>query len=431
MRCWNCNEELEDGSLFCSFCGKEQNLDTDNSYVESEEDKDEAKRCPFCGGLLEEDAQFCIFCGKEIPIEETVEKTEVKNISEDDSSIENKDEDGIKLTPKDKTPVYKYLSGIVVAGVVVAGVLGVLTVMKLKPNEKAESYEKAAVNEETGVVNENIDLNTSLDEEKDPSGEAIETISYDGALDAVHQDNLTIKGSIEQGNVILLEENLDICALNEDKQPMRLNQVYYLQIEDAKENDFDYENEVGAEVELSGTIEFMDGDPIIFVSGINVLKEAIHEDDIHRYEVFVDDCTWDEAYQKCLRMGGYLARINSKKEFEYITTNVVEKVKDYSKKQYYVGMRRDSDSDAYYLVDENNEFMGERLDNGYTKWANSLWLSKEPSYYDSTLNLEETCISIFKYKETNKWVMNDIPANLVIQVPSYEGKIGYICEFNE
>ena len=78
MRCWNCNEELEDGSLFCSFCGKEQNLDTDNSYVESEEDKDEAKRCPFCGGLLEEDAQFCIFCGKEIPIEETVEKQRTK-----------------------------------------------------------------------------------------------------------------------------------------------------------------------------------------------------------------------------------------------------------------------------------------------------------------------------------------------------------------
>ena len=94
-------------------------------------------------------------------------------------------------------------------------------------------------------------------------------------------------------------------------------------------------------------------------------------------------------------------------------------------------MRRDENSDAYYLINENNELVGDRLDNGYTSWANSLWLSKEPSYYDSTLKIEETCVSIFKYKETNKWVMNDIPSNLVVQVLSYKGKLGYICEFDK
>ncbi len=204
-----------------------------------------------------------------------------------------------------------------------------------------------------------------------------------------------------------------------------------MQIIDETGDDFDLENEVGAKVEMTGTIEFSDGTPVIFAEKIEVLEEAVQEDAIHRYEVIVDDCTWEEAYQNCLSMGGYLARINSKEEFDYITKKVVEKEKDYSKKQYYVGMRRDVNSDAYYLVNENNELVGDRLDNGYTSWANSLWLSKEPSYYDSTLKIEETCVSIFKYKETNKWVMNDIPSNLVVQVPSYKGKLGYICEFDK
>ncbi|MCI6044714.1 zinc-ribbon domain-containing protein [bacterium] len=404
MKCWNCNEELEDDSLYCTSCGKMQNLSREKPSKPSENNEDKGKKCPYCEKILDDNAKYCIFCGKKLsaPI-------------------------------NFKQPVYKYLSGIAVLVLVLLVVLG--SVLISKPTQTKETQPSVNIDKKTNlweVDNREADSEEISDQDSNADSEnEVEMLSYEGALDAVHQGNIVVTGSIESGNILLLEEKTDICALDENRVPARLNQVYYMQIIDETGDDFDFENEVGAKVEMTGTIEFSNGTPVIFVEKIDVLEEAVQEDAIHRYEVIIEDCTWEEAYQNCLSMGGYLARINSKEEFDYITKKVVEKEKNYSKKQYYVGIRRDVNSDAYYLVDENNELMGDRLDNGYTSWANSLWLSKEPSYYDSTLKIEETCVSIFKYKETNKWVMNDIPSNLVIQVPSYEGKLGYICEFDK
>ena len=404
MKCWNCNEELEDDSLYCTSCGKMQNVSQEKQSEPSGNNEDKGKKCPYCGKILDENTNYCIFCGKKL---------------------------SVPVNPKQS--MYKYLCGIAVLVLVFLVVLG--SVLISKPTQTKETQSSVTIDQKTNMWekdNKEADSEEIVAQDSNAdSGNEVEMLSYEGALDAVHQENIIVTGSIEGGNILLLEETTDICALDENRVPARLNQVYYMQIIDETGDDFDLENEVGAKVEMTGTIEFSDGTPVIFAEKIEVLEEAVQEDAIHRYEVIVDDCTWEEAYQNCLSMGGYLARINSKEEFDYITKKVVEKEKDYSKKQYYVGMRRDVNSDAYYLVNENNELVGDRLDNGYTSWANSLWLSKEPSYYDSTLKIEETCVSIFKYKETNKWVMNDIPSNLVIQVPSYEGKLGYICEFDK
>lgn len=404
MKCWNCNEELEDDSLYCTSCGKMQNVSQEKQSEPSGNNEDKGKKCPYCGKILDENTDYCIFCGKKL---------------------------SVPVNPKQS--MYKYLCGIAVLVLVFLVVLG--SVLISKPTQTKETQSSVTIDQKTNMWekdNKEADSEEIVAQDSNAdSGNEVEMLSYEGALDAVHQENIIVTGSIEGGNILLLEETTDICALDENRVPARLNQVYYMQIIDETGDDFDLENEVGAKVEMTGTIEFSDGTPVIFAEKIEVLEEAVQEDAIHRYEVIVDDCTWEEAYQNCLSMGGYLARINSKEEFDYITKKVVEKEKDYSKKQYYVGMRRDVNSDAYYLVNENNELVGDRLDNGYTSWANSLWLSKEPSYYDSTLKIEETCVSIFKYKETNKWVMNDIPSNLVVQVPSYEGKLGYICEFDK
>ncbi len=404
MKCWNCNEELEDDSLYCTSCGKMQNVSQEKQSEPSGNNEDKGKKCPYCGKILDENTNYCIFCGKKL---------------------------SVPVNPKQS--MYKYLCGIAVLVLVFLVVLG--SVLISKPTQTKETQSSVTIDQKTNMWekdNKEADSEEMVAQDSNAdSGNEVEMLSYEGALDAVHQENIIVTGSIEGGNILLLEETTDICALDENRVPARLNQVYYMQIIDETGDDFDLENEVGAKVEMTGTIEFSDGTPVIFAEKIEVLEEAVQEDAIHRYEVIVDDCTWEEAYQNCLSMGGYLARINSKEEFDYITKKVVEKEKDYSKKQYYVGMRRDVNSDAYYLVNENNELVGDRLDNGYTSWANSLWLSKEPSYYDSTLKIEETCVSIFKYKETNKWVMNDIPSNLVVQVPSYKGKLGYICEFDK
>lgn len=404
MKCWNCNEELEDDSLYCTSCGKMQNVSQEKQSEPSGNNEDKGKKCPYCGKILDENTNYCIFCGKKL---------------------------SVPVNPKQS--MYKYLCGIAVLVLVFLVVLG--SVLISKPTQTKETQSSVTIDQKTNMWekdNKEADSEEIVAQDSNAdSGNEVEMLSYEGALDAVHQENIIVTGSIEGGNILLLEETTDICALDENRVPARLNQVYYMQIIDETGDDFDLENEVGAKVEMTGTIEFSDGTPVIFAEKIEVLEEAVQEDAIHRYEVIVDDCTWEEAYQNCLSMGGYLARINSKEEFDYITKKVVEKEKDYSKKQYYVGMRRDVNSDAYYLVNENNELVGDRLDNGYTSWANSLWMSKEPSYYDSTLKIEETCVSIFKYKETNKWVMNDIPSNLVVQVPSYKGKLGYICEFDK
>ncbi|MDY5026354.1 MAG: zinc-ribbon domain-containing protein [Oliverpabstia sp.] len=404
MKCWNCNEELEDDSLYCTSCGKMQNVSQEKQSEPSGNNEDKGKKCPYCGKILDENTNYCIFCGKKL---------------------------SVPVNPKQS--MYKYLCGIAVLVLVFLVVLG--SVLISKPTQTKETQSSVTIDQKTNMWekdNKEADSEEIVAQDSNAdSGNEVEMLSYEGALDAVHQENIIVTGSIEGGNILLLEETTDICALDENRVPARLNQVYYMQIIDETGDDFDLENEVGAKVEMTGTIEFSDGTPVIFAEKIEVLEEAVQEDAIHRYEVIVDDCTWEEAYQNCLSMGGYLARINSKEEFDYITKKVVEKEKDYSKKQYYVGMRRDVNSDAYYLVNENNELVGNRLDNGYTSWANSLWMSKEPSYYDSTLKIEETCVSIFKYKETNKWVMNDIPSNLVVQVPSYKGKLGYICEFDK
>ena len=404
MKCWNCNEELEDDSLYCTSCGKMQNVSQEKQSEPSGNNEDKGKKCPYCGKILDENTNYCIFCGRKL---------------------------SVPVNPKQS--MYKYLCGIAVLVLVFLVVLG--SVLISKPTQTKETQSSVTIDQKTNMWekdNKEADSEEIVAQDSNAdSGNEVEMLSYEGALDAVHQENIIVTGSIEGGNILLLEETTDICALDENRVPARLNQVYYMQIIDETGDDFDLENEVGAKVEMTGTIEFSDGTPVIFAEKIEVLEEAVQEDAIHRYEVIVDDCTWEEAYQNCLSMGGYLARINSKEEFDYITKKVVEKEKDYSKKQYYVGMRRDVNSDAYYLINENNELVGDRLDNGYTSWANSLWLSKEPSYYDSTLKIEETCVSIFKYKETNKWVMNDIPSNLVVQVPSYEGKLGYICEFDK
>ena len=48
MKCKFCGNEIEQGSLFCSYCGKEQL---------------QSKRCIKCGHEIDADAKFCDFCG--------------------------------------------------------------------------------------------------------------------------------------------------------------------------------------------------------------------------------------------------------------------------------------------------------------------------------------------------------------------------------
>lgn len=150
------------------------------------------------------------------------------------------------------------------------------------------------------------------------------------------------------------------------------------------------------------------------------------ESGIHRYGYFIDDCTWSEAFHKARQKGGYLVRMNSREEYEYILSEIMQL--GYEDIQFRVGGRRDVDGAGYYWVDEENNLYGQKLnDSGY--WANSEWMQGEPSFVDG--DITENCIDIYCYSDESRWVWNDVPDDIISVVPYYSGKIGYIVEYEE
>lgn len=158
----------------------------------------------------------------------------------------------------------------------------------------------------------------------------------------------------------------------------------------------------------------------------NEIKYDVTEGGIHRYDFYIDDCTWTEAFVKAIQSGGYLVRINSLEEYDYILSEI-ERL-GHEDIQFRIGARRDDSGNNYYWVDTNNNLYGEII-NSNEYWASSIWMQGEPSFVDG--EIKENCLDIYYYKKEAKWVMNDIPDDIIEVVPYYSGKVGYIVEYEE
>lgn len=152
--------------------------------------------------------------------------------------------------------------------------------------------------------------------------------------------------------------------------------------------------------------------------------EMQDESGIHSYSYIIEDCSWNEAFQRAKAAGGYLAHINSQEEFSFIVGELENQ--GYHKMQFYIGGRREPGEVDYYWVDQNNQTYGDSLNDTMGDW---FWMEAEPSFEDE--GVEERYMNMFYYYGENKWVGNDTMENVTSHVPEFEGHVGYIIEFDE
>lgn len=153
----------------------------------------------------------------------------------------------------------------------------------------------------------------------------------------------------------------------------------------------------------------------------------------HRYELIVEDITWTEAEQSCKDKGGYLATITSKEEFESLTKQIVDEKK--TKISFFIGATRDenyvnhsSGVIAYHWVHDGSDI------DLYDEETKEFWLADEPSFYGRKADgskLDEQYVDMIYREADKRCYFNDVADDILAQVPSFSGSVGYICEYDE
>lgn len=170
---------------------------------------------------------------------------------------------------------------------------------------------------------------------------------------------------------------------------------------------------------------------------LTAYNRVYYEDstDIHRYEIIVSDVSWYKAKSECEDRGGYLVHINSDAEYQYILNMIYNQ--GYEDKVFWLGAEMS-------FLDYNYHWVGPKIgewtyynDSKETLESNPLydsyWLPGEPSYTSDDGNgntFSEEYIDMFYSKKEQRFVWNDAPADLISVVPSYSGKVAYICEYD-
>lgn len=127
------------------------------------------------------------------------------------------------------------------------------------------------------------------------------------------------------------------------------------------------------------------------------------------FEVYVEDISWEAARDKCAQMGGRLAVINDREEYD----RLMEAIKNINVNKLWIGCYK-YDGAIVWLDGEASSYYP--------------WAQNEPSGYDSYDGAAEDYIMLWRYNEG--WLYNDSRNDLVGTFPEYSGSIGYVCEYN-
>ncbi|MGN0361019.1 MAG: lectin-like protein [Hominisplanchenecus sp.] len=433
----------------------------------------EQKRCKVCGELLEDDARFCEYCGAKVEEdgeeesrrqeesrrreesrrqeevrkqeevrrqEESRRQEEVRRQEEARRQEESRRQEEVRRQEElKKQAEMRREAGLkLLFGIGVGLLVCILLMYAFGGNRKNKKSDQEA---QDTLLRENETTYRDAEKEGFADGtesvkEETETEIAEADIDAVHNRNCSLTGLLfytdrMEAPVLVLEEPVSLYVNSISGEA-----VYYEEVTQISFGSHTFEEEKlkkynNIKVDVTGSVWAEEDVVYVDVQELSgdlpeVQETEDTEEEIHEYIICKEDCTWLEAFEYCKERGGYLVRINSQKELKHIRELIKEK--GYEKIQFYIGMRRDPNQKEYYLVDENNELVGQRMDNGYTEWCENVWLEGEPTYRDEVLKIEETCVSLFRYSKTGKWVFNDVPEDLIGALSTNKGKVGYICE---
>lgn len=378
-------------------------------------------KCPVCKSEFPDGMKYCAFCGTEL-------KQKTDGSEQTDIQKQKTDRRNIKLNISQKVKG----KTIVIAGIAVGiFVLGAFVVGRLT-NEDSENHqisdaENVSSDNQDDWITEDTNNANNLHETEDIS-DSMPIPDIDGA----GGKTVVLYGTLQPksyGWEVSLDSSASFLAEDIYGDTMYVKPQTSVLVETSDDLSL-YEQR---QVKLKGMVTAVPETSSIFITldEIETTDGPLYDPEeggIQRYEYVRKDCTWQEAFDECKAKGGYLVRINSEKEYQYILSEIQSRgMEDV---HFFLGGRRDVGGSEYYWADQENELYGERVDSS-DYWCRNEWMTGEPSLRDNTVNIEEDCLDMFYYKNVGKWVWNDVPNDILSAVPTYAGKIGYICEYEE
>ncbi len=315
------------------------------------------------------------------------------------------------------------IAGGCIAVVLLIGVI-VFFAVKLAVGGSASEEQTAKMSEEQTQEEKNSEsegTEAAQQEASSSQGETNQADSVSADVNALETAIFEMNGVVSvQGKETYLElqKPVSVYAYNPQKEAVYLDTVTSFLIQDGGTiGDYD-----GSGVNVRGAVSIGEHDqPVLQMSKYTVTSLFDEDSSIHKYHIVLKDCTWQEAMEDCLAMGGYLARINSKEEFAAIVEQIEEN-EAYESVHFYLGGRREEDEIEYYWVDETNRQIGTPINDG-SYWAAPVWMEGEPSFYDG--DIVEIYMNMFYYKDAKAWIFNDVPEDVSKYYPE---RTGYICE---
>lgn len=409
IKCPVCGADCPAEAKFCRNCGTKL---------------EQKAFCKRCGGELAPGAEFCGNCGASVNGKETIQENfvnDAETIQEKDPQAEHssggaeKPEKGVSITLK---------PAVIAAGAAV--LLFIAAAAFIIGNMSSGEKDIAAQPE----VQEHSGEQTVPDEQEDPEKE-IDMSKVD--VDAVSNGYVELGGRVVSDgyNLFLqMDESLNFYVFD----PMQSENILVQGVDKPCIAQYsavsvsDYEER---RVIVGGKVRCDNGNIVFEISNIISAEPEQDETGIHQYQIVVEDCTWYDALAGCAAQGGYMARISSPEEYQYI----VEMLNSggYTNIHFYLGGRRDDTGVDYYWVNKQNEFMGDCL-NSSDSWTSSYWYQNEPSFRDTGSDangeIAENVMNLFCVSGT--WYLNDSSDDLAGYYPDLlRGKVGYIIEYEE